>query len=183
MYRLIPFVLLAVTSGLVLAQSEEMLPTTGEGMPAQTEERVPAASDEMPAPTDDMASMASDDAPAPAEGFSRGTVARAVFTTGISEREPADQVTTLDPSHNEIYFFSELLDMGGHTARHRWAYEGEVVAEVDFNVRGPRWRVWSSKKLDPAKKGIWTVSVVNTTGEELKAATFKYADVATAETH
>ncbi len=138
-----------------------------------------AENTEVPVNTDTTATA--HDMPAPAEGFSRGVVERAVFTTDIVEREPADEIATLDPTHNQVYFFTELRDMSGHTAVHRWEYDGEVIAEVDFNVRAPRWRVWSSKKLDPSKTGTWTVSVINTTGDVLKSTTFTYGDLASAQ--
>ena len=42
-----------------------------------------------------------------------GKVARAVFTSGIVDREPVDQVLVLDNDRNEIYFFSELKFLVG----------------------------------------------------------------------
>ena len=39
------------------------------------------------------------------------------------------------------------------------------MAEVDFNVNGPRWRVWSAKNLWPTWLGEWTVEVLNSKDE------------------
>jgi len=98
-------------------------------------------------------------------GFSRGSVVRSVFTSAVDEREPVDKLKNLNTEQSNLVYFTELRDMAGQTAKHRWQYNGEVVAEVDFNVRGPRWRVWSSKALNPAKEGEWKVSVLNGAGD------------------
>ena len=54
-----------------------------------------------------------------------------------------------------------------------------VVAEVEFNVQGPRWRVWSSKKLIPQWTGDWKVSVINGAGEVISEKNLSY-DIAAA---
>ena len=98
-------------------------------------------------------------------GFSRGSVVRSAFTREIAEREPTENLQKLSNENGEVKFFTELRDMSGQTAIHRWEYDGEVVAEVEFNVKGPRWRVWSSKSLVPQWTGDWKVSVVNGAGD------------------
>lgn len=95
----------------------------------------------------------------------RGEVARAIFATGIVDREPVDTVEKLPADRQKIYFFTELRGMAGQTATHRWEHDGKVQAEVKFDVRGPRWRVWSSKNLPPDATGEWKVSVINGNGE------------------
>ena len=104
-------------------------------------------------------------------GFNPGTVARSVFTTEIADREPVDTLQTIEALEQKIYFFTELLDMQGQTATHRWEFNGEVMAEVAFEVRGPRWRVWSSKNLQPEWVGEWKVSVINGANEIISEAT------------
>ena len=64
--------------------------------------------------------------------------------------------------------------MGGSTVVHRWMYEGEVKAEVPFDVGGPRWRAHSTKTLDPGWLGEWTVKVVDVNGETLHTQSFRY---------
>lgn len=96
-----------------------------------------------------------------------GEVARAVFTSDISEREPVDTLTALQPDTPRVYFFTELRNLDGQTVIHRWEQGGQVVAEIPFNVRGSRWRVWSSKNVDSGTTGGWTVSVVDGAGNEL----------------
>lgn len=113
--------------------------------------------------------------PRPPQIPERARVARALFTTGIENREPIDRIVALDNSHREIFFFSELRHMQGRRIKHVWEYKGQPVSEIEFEVRGPRWRVNSKKALDPAMTGVWTVWVIDSeTGWPLKAAQFEY---------
>jgi hypothetical protein len=104
-------------------------------------------------------------------GFNPGTVARSAFTTAIADREPVDTLQAIEAVEQKIYFFTELLDMQGQTATHRWEYNGEVMAEVTFEVKGSRWRVWSSKNLQPEWLGEWKVSVINGANEVISEST------------
>jgi len=98
-------------------------------------------------------------------GFSRGSVMRSIFTTQIDNREPVDKIKQVPEKSNDVFYFTELRDMSGQTAKHRWEYKGKVIAEVKFNVRGPRWRVWSKKSFIPGWSGDWKVSVINGANE------------------
>ena len=112
-------------------------------------------------------------------GFSRGSVIRSAFTRDIEEREPTEDLQQLTNENGQVKFFTELRDMSGQTATHRWEYEGKIVAEVAFDVKGPRWRVWSSKSLTPQWTGDWKVSVINGAGEVISEKKLSY-DVAAA---
>lgn len=114
-------------------------------------------------------------------GFSRGSVVRSAFTTEIAEREPTQNLQKLTNDNGQVMFFTELRDMSGQTALHRWEYDGKVVAEIEFNVKGPRWRVWSSKSLVPEWTGDWKVSVVNGAGDVISEKNLSY-EVATTST-
>lgn len=104
-----------------------------------------------------------------------GTVARAQFTSGILDREPVDSMMTLDSQTDRVFFFTELRNMEGRTVVHRWELNGEVMAAVTFDVRGPRWRIYSSKELLPEWTGAWQVSVVDETGTVLDSEMLNYA--------
>ena len=99
----------------------------------------------------------------------------AQFTTGVENREPIDQVTFVENSARKVVFFTELRGLKGQTIRHRWLYDGKVMADVRFEVRGPRWRVWSSKDLLPDWIGDWTVEIVTGDGEVIAAESFTYS--------
>lgn len=113
-------------------------------------------------------------------GFSRGSVVRSVFTTGIQEREPVDKLSDANAEEQQVYYFTELRDMSGQTAVHRWEKDGDVKAEVKFDVRGPRWRVWSSKTFQPTAAGEWKVSVLNGAGEVIAEETLNLSEPAQA---
>ena len=114
-------------------------------------------------------------------GFSRGSVVRSAFTTQIADREPLENIEKLSNENNKVMFFTELRDMSGQTAVHRWEHDGKVVAEVKFNVKGPRWRVWSSKTLMPQWTGDWKVSVINGAGEVIAEKDFNYVAASNSE--
>ena len=103
-------------------------------------------------------------------------VSRAQFTSAIEQREPVDEIGQLGIDHGRIYFFSEIHNGQGHTITHRWLYQGKVMAEITFDIKGPRWRVWSSKNLLPFWTGTWTVQVVDGDGRVLTEKTFKYVE-------
>lgn len=104
----------------------------------------------------------------------RGEVSRAMFTTKVVNREPVDQVLILDDNVKLIYFFSELRNFQGSEIVHRWEHDGKVVSRKAFNVKGPRWRVYSSLRLNSSMLGRWTVVVTTKDGCPLKASVFKY---------
>lgn len=103
-----------------------------------------------------------------------GWVERALFTASVENREPGEPVVLLDEVPQDVYFYTELRQLAGHTITHRWEYAGEVVAEVPFEVGGPRWRVYSKKRLLPTQAGKWSVVVVDESGWVLHAEMFEY---------
>ncbi len=114
-------------------------------------------------------------------GFSKGRVARAVLTREVIDREPVDELSQISNDLSQIsndiekiFFFTDLRDMAGHTVKHRWEHNGTIISEVEYNVRGPRWRIWSSKNMLPEWLGKWKVSVVNTVGDVIETREFEY---------
>ncbi len=115
-------------------------------------------------------------------GYSQGSVIRSIFTTEVSEHEPTDKVDKLLSNYRRVFYFTELQDMSGQTAIHRWEYNGNVMAETKFTVSGPRWRVWSSKNLLPSWTGEWKVSVLNGVGDVISEDVFNYVAEQVVET-
>ena len=101
----------------------------------------------------------------------KGSVARALFAKQIVKREPVDEVTVLSGDVQGVYFFTELRNMAGHTATHRWEYEGQRIGHVEFQVTAPHWRAWSYRKIPPGSTGTWKVKVLNTLGEVISEKT------------
>lgn len=127
----------------------------------------PAAAPAAPAPT--VAPAPAEAAPAPA---TQGSVARAIITSGISDREPVNELTSVGGDVPLVYLFTELRGMQGERITHRWEHDGQVVSEVGFDVKGQRWRVWSSKTVPAGTTGAWKVHVVNSSGEVLTTREF-----------
>lgn len=106
-----------------------------------------------------------------------GKVARAQFTRAVVNREPVDEVLELPNTAREIFFFTDLRGLAGRRVVHRWEYQGRVMAEVGFDVGGPRWRVFSRKALLPTQTGKWSVVVVDEeTGWPLHVGVFRYVE-------
>ena len=109
-------------------------------------------------------------------GYSKpvGYVKRAVFTTKIKKLEPTDNIKALPNNKKQVYFFTDLRGMKGQRVKHRWIYKGKVRAEVEFKVKGQRWRVYSKKKLKRGWLGDWTVLTVDRRGRTLSKNKFAY---------
>ncbi|HEB57027.1 MAG TPA: DUF2914 domain-containing protein [Gammaproteobacteria bacterium] len=113
---------------------------------------------------------------APVYAANNGTVARSQFTTRIENREPVDQVLVLNNDITTLYFFTDVRNMEGRTVTHIWEYNGQVIAMKQFSIKGPRWRVFSQKELDPSMTGEWTVIIKDDRGWPLAVSVFRYVD-------
>lgn len=159
---------------------EQAAETTAEGTAAGTSE--PAATEpepEEPQPAEPPPEPETRPAPPPVTGTA-DNVHRARFTSEMVDREPTDVVEEATTATETIYFFTEIRGMEGGTIVHRWKHGGEVQAEVDFDIGGPRWRVWSSKDMIDAWTGEWTVEVVDGAGNVLTSKSFTYTEPETA---
>ena len=103
-------------------------------------------------------------------------ISNAVFALDVEDRVPINIVEEADNSLGKIYFFTNIRNLSGERITHRWIYEGRVMADVSFNVNGPRWRVWSSKNLWNTWIGEWRVEVLTTDGSVLYEKVFNYVD-------
>jgi len=108
-----------------------------------------------------------------------GHVARATFTTRIVNREPVDRVLVLNPPATEVYFFTDLRNLQGHTVTHRWEHEGKAVSNVPFVVGGDRWRVFSRKVFPADSFGEWSVTVFDDNGWPLYVELYRYEPAST----
>lgn len=108
-------------------------------------------------------------------------IARSAFTNGVENREPIDKVGQLTNDKERIYFFTEIKGMSGRTITHRWEHGGDVKAEVAFKVGSNRWRIWSSKTLQPQWLGEWIVTVVDDAGNTLAEESMAYIPSSTDE--
>ncbi|MDH5556261.1 MAG: DUF2914 domain-containing protein, partial [Alphaproteobacteria bacterium] len=102
-------------------------------------------------------------------------ISLALFTTKISKRYPADEVTILDDSHQAISFFSELKEMSGKMVSHIWYYGDEVKFRTNFKIRANSWRIWSTQLLPESMSGEWKVEIVDEAGKVLQVRKLNYA--------
>ncbi len=116
--------------------------------------------------------------PEPVANRSSVYVTRAQFTHGVQQREPIDLIDGIMPDESpaiaNIFFFTELKNLKGQTIRHSWFHESTLISEIKFHVRGNRWRVNSSKRLNHTALGSWQVKVMNEEDEVLLAREFVY---------
>lgn len=96
--------------------------------------------------------------------FLKKKITRSIFTHGVKNNEPIDTIVSISQRYGKMFFFTELRDLKGETIKHRWEHNGKVMAEVNFTIKSPRWRVYSSKNISPKWTGEWTVVVTDATG-------------------
>ncbi len=171
-----------LTSALAALTALAALPAWGQGESAETE--LPAAALPEPASEAATAETSATGAEAGVETAAPsavGRVARAAFATAVEEREPVNSIDSLTNDHSRVFFFTELVELQGQSVVHRWELDGQVVAEVPFEVGGPRWRVYSTKSLLPGSTGEWTVTVVDGEGNELASQRLSYVAAAEPE--
>lgn len=103
-----------------------------------------------------------------------GEVSRGQFTSAIVDREPVDLIEILSTDNNNVIYFTELTDLQGQTVTHQWVYNDVVMFERSFDVGGARWRVWTSKSLQPGWSGSWTVNTLDGDRNVILSETFEY---------
>ncbi|HBR86227.1 MAG TPA: DUF2914 domain-containing protein [Candidatus Marinimicrobia bacterium] len=103
-------------------------------------------------------------------------ISNAVFALDIKDRVPINIVEEADNSLGKIYFFTNIRNLDGERITHRWIYKDKVMADVSFDINGPRWRVWSSKNLWYTWIGKWKVQVLRMDGSLLYEKIFNYTD-------
>ena len=100
-------------------------------------------------------------------------VTRAILTTAIVDKEPTDEIVSIDKNQERIYFFTEFANLKGKVIKHRWEYQGKIMAEVNFNIGSSQWRCYSSKNILPEWTGVWTVSVIDDENQVLAETYFE----------
>ena len=101
-------------------------------------------------------------------------ISQAVFASSVVDRQPIEIITEADDSLGKIYFFTNIHNLVGDTITHRWIYKDKIKAEISFDIKGKRWRVWSSKNIWHTWTGEWRVEVVNQQNETLLTRTFEF---------
>lgn len=99
-------------------------------------------------------------------------VTRAVFATGVENREPIEIITEFfATTGGTVYFFSELMNMEGQRFYHVWNKNGEEVYRFGGVAGSARWRTHSSMKVEHFKADdVVGVDVVGADGETYRSA-------------
>ena len=103
-------------------------------------------------------------------------ISEAEFAKKIIDRVPINIVREFDNSLGKIYFFTNIRNLQDTSIKHRWIYNNKVMADVVFDIKGPRWRVWSSKNLWHTWTGKWIVEVLTSENEVLYKKEFNYIE-------
>ncbi|MCH9711149.1 MAG: DUF2914 domain-containing protein [Proteobacteria bacterium] len=101
-------------------------------------------------------------------------ISQAVFAKDIVDRQPIEIITEADDSLGKIYFFSNIRNLAGDRITHRWLYKDKIKAEISFDIKGERWRVWSSKNIWHTWTGEWTVEVLDQLDNVLLVKTINF---------
>ena len=135
-----------------------------------------AAGSPPPDETIGAGAAAGEQSAAPAAEAPRGWVERAALTASVVDREPQGRVKQLTNDRDRVFYFTDVRGMTGETLIHRWERNGELVVEVPLAIGGPRWRTYSTKRLDPSALGDWTVSAIDASGRVLSSDGFSYVE-------
>ena len=111
----------------------------------------------------------------PVAAADRGAVTSATFTSGIADGAPIDYRQQFDTNTPVVYYYTEVVGLGGQKVTHRWKLEGKVIQEITLPVKSERHGVWSMNKMQPQRTGNWMVEVVNPGGEVIKRDNFAYS--------
>jgi len=102
-------------------------------------------------------------------------VLRAYVCKGIEESEPAEAGKSfLSPDDGilRLCCFSEVATAGADTIQHVWYWGDREMARVPLEVRPPRWRTWSTKRIMEAWRGDWHVDITSSRGSVLDRLEF-----------
>lgn len=113
------------------------------------------------------------DAAAQAEAGSL-SVAEAVVTTGVQERQPVDEVSTVSADVGRVFLWTRVTGAQGEVeVAHVWYHGDQEMARVPVRVASPNWRTWTSKEILPHWTGSWRVEVEGPGGQVLHSASFQ----------
>ena len=135
--------------------------------PAQTPSETGPAS---PSP----AQTPSESTPASPTQSAEPKLNRSALCTAIGDRQPVGALEKepyeFKTDVGQIFFWTEItVQNPPQTVTHRYYADGKAVADVKLNLKAPRTRTWSSKKIWPAS---WKVEVLSESGKTLGSASF-----------
>jgi len=104
-------------------------------------------------------------------------IERVAVSTGVENRQPVGESDTFADSVGTLFCYTEIRGMGDSTTvSHVWYHGENRRADVKLNVRGYRWRTWSTKVIQKDWTGDWRVDIVSADGKILKSKRFRIID-------
>lgn len=104
-------------------------------------------------------------------------IVRALLTTRVKNKEPVDKVippVIVNENHAiGIYYFTEIINMKGHSLYHQWLWNDNIIYKRKINILGDRWRAATGKFITHDKQGMWRVRIVDKQGVILDQIVFK----------
>jgi len=102
---------------------------------------------------------------------------RAQFTTTIKNRNPVNNLKSVDTAYKNVYFFVTVRNCNDCEIEHEWWYRGKKVSAVDGDIKSDKYRWWSKKNIS-GRLGDWTVKVfLNGNLEYTKTVTYQTASL------
>jgi hypothetical protein len=102
-------------------------------------------------------------------------VKRFVLASQVDNKEPRGELSKIafnSAGSAVVWAYSEVIDRAASVLRYVWAHEGKQVAQVKVNVRGNRWRSYSTKVINRRMEGNWRVELQDNQGRLLARADF-----------
>jgi hypothetical protein len=103
-------------------------------------------------------------------------VLRAYICRGIEESEPTEAGKSFIPTPDGVLHLWCFSEIGGpartDTILHVWYWGDREMARVPLEVKGPRWRTWSTKQIPDEWSGDWHVDIADRSGVVLSRLDF-----------
>ena len=102
-------------------------------------------------------------------------VKRFLLPRSVSNKEPLGELNDISFNADGIavvWTYSEVVDKRGSLLNYVWLHEGSQVATVKVDIRGNRWRSYSSKVINQSMSGAWRVELHDGEGRLLASADF-----------
>lgn len=103
------------------------------------------------------------------------SVKRFLLARTVSNREPLGELNDIRfnaEGSAVVWAYSEVIDMKGSQFNYVWSHDGNQLATVRVNVRGNRWRSYSSKVINQSMSGSWRVEMQDGEGRLMASADF-----------
>lgn len=97
-------------------------------------------------------------------------VEKIVTAAGVQDKEPVGEAKTFAEDTERVFTWTRIAAMHPPVmVMHNYYFGGKMVAQVELEIKGPSYRVWSSKSVQP---GEWKVEVTDEAGKVLATAMF-----------